>query len=50
MKQNRIIIEGWVYSSRQNGVVVSPNGISPVLCAGVHAGVETRILVRYETR
>lgn len=43
------MIAGWVYSSRQNGVVVRIEGIGPCLGVGCHAGVETKILVVSES-
>lgn len=49
MRQSSIVIEGWVYASRQNGVVVSPDGLSPCLGVGCHSGVETKILLKYES-
>lgn len=50
MKQSdRIVIAGWVYCSRQNGVVVDICGLSPCLGVGCHSGVETKILLKYES-
>lgn len=49
MRQSRIIIEGWVYNSQQNGVVVGTDGVSPCLGVGCHSGVETKIALRYES-
>ena len=49
MRQSRIIIEGWVYNSSQNGVVVSAGGICPCLGCGQHNGVEPKITMKYET-
>lgn len=39
---DRIIVMGWIYRSRQNGVVVSVYGLSPTLSVGHHSGVEPR--------
>lgn len=41
----RCLIVGQVYRSQQNGMVYDPNGISPCLTVGNHAGVEPRIIV-----
>ena len=44
----RIITEGYVYRSRQNGLVLNPMGVSPTIGVGQHSGVEPRIRVVYE--
>lgn len=44
----KIMNEGYVYSSRQNGLVLNPRGISPTISVGQHSGVEPRIRVVYE--
>ena len=44
-----IRIVGWVYSSRQNGLVVSPGGLCPCIGVGNHSGVEPKMEVRYES-
>ena len=43
-----ILICGWVYNSRQNGVVISPKGVVPCIGVGQHSGVEPKIKVVYE--
>ena len=45
----RIIIEGYVWKSQQNGGVFNPNGLCPCLQCGQHSGVEPKIIeVVYE--
>lgn len=44
ISQLRCVIVGQVYRSQQNGMVYDPNGISPCICMGHHAGVEPRII------
>lgn len=44
----KIITEGYVYRSRQNGLVLNPMGVSPTIGVGQHSGVEPRIRVVYE--
>ena len=49
MKTDRIIIEGFVWKSQQNGGVFNPDGIAPCLACGQHSGVEPKIIeVVYE--
>ena len=36
-----------IYRSSQNGMVYAPEGISPCICVGHHAGVEPKI-IEYE--
>lgn len=51
MRTDRIIIEGFVWNSQQNGAVYDVGGVSPCLCVGCHSGVEPRILeIVYECR
>ena len=40
-------IVGQIWRSRQNGMVYDPEGISPTICVGHHAGVEPKI-IEYE--
>ena len=40
-------IVGQIWKSKQNGNVYDPEGISPCLCVGKHAGVEPKI-IEYE--
>ena len=47
-RYDRIVIVGSVYQSRQNGVVLSVQGISPCFVVGQHSGVESKIRVVYE--
>ena len=46
---DRIEVVGYVYSSKQNGGVYSPNGIAPCLGVGCHSGVEPKLRVIYES-
>lgn len=39
----KIMIEGYAWKSQQNGAVYNPNGLSPCLNCGQHAGVEPKI-------
>ena len=48
MKQDRIVIRGFVYASNQNGVVLGIEGVCNCLGVGCHSGVEPKIEVRYE--
>ena len=51
MRTDRIIIEGFVWKSQQNGGVFNPNGIAPCLACGQHSGVEPKIIeIVYENR
>ena len=49
MRQNKIIVVGNVWVSKQNGMVYDANGIAPTLTRGCHVGVEPKIKVVYET-
>lgn len=44
MRTDRIIIEGFVWKSQQNGGVFNPKGIAPCLSCGCHSGVEPKII------
>ena len=44
MMFDRIVIRGWIYKSRQNGVVVDVHGVVPTISVGNHSGVEPRTL------
>lgn len=44
----KVMKVGQIYRSKQNGWVYDPEGVSPTICVGHHAGVEPRIIV-YET-
>ena len=46
---DRIVIEGYVYESRQNGLVLNMGGVSPTIGVGCHSGVEPKIKVVYDT-
>jgi hypothetical protein len=46
-KTDRIIIEGFVWKSQQNGGVFNPEGISPAVCCGAHTGCQPKI-IEYE--
>lgn len=37
-------IAGYIWKSRQNGMVYDPEGISPTIVVGHHAGVEPKII------
>ena len=51
MRTDRIIIEGFVWKSQQNGAVYDTTGVSPNLVCGKHAGVEPKIMeIEYEER
>lgn len=51
MRTDRIIIEGFVWKSQQNGGVYNPMGVAPCLNCGQHAGVEPKIMeIVYECR
>lgn len=49
MMSDSITIRGWIYRSRQNGVVVDAGGVAPTLSVGKHSGVEPRVLWYDET-
>lgn len=46
---DRILIDGFVWNSRQNGMFLNTSGISPCLNVGQHSGVEPKISIVYET-
>ena len=48
-RTDKIIVVGYVWNSRQNGMVLDVCGISPCLSVGQHSGVEPKIMVVYET-
>ena len=43
----RCIVTGWIWRSRQNGMVYDPEGVAPTLMVGHHSGVEPKI-IEYE--
>lgn len=45
MKTDRIIIEGYIWKSQQNGGVFNPIGLAPCLNCGQHSGVQPKIIV-----
>lgn len=45
---DRIIVLGYVYESRQNGVLLDVLGLCPTLSVGCHSGVEPKIRIVYE--
>lgn len=46
-RPSRCIVTGWIWRSRQNGIVYDPEGIAPTLMVGHHSGVEPKI-IEYE--
>ncbi len=44
MKTDRIIIEGYIWKSQQNGGVYNSDGICPTITCGQHCGCEPKIL------
>ena len=44
----RCLIAGYVYRSKQNGMVYDPDGVASCLCVGNHGGVSPKIIL-YET-
>ena len=48
-RTDRIIIEGFVWKSQQNGGVFNPEGISPAVCCGAHTGCQPKI-IEYEDK
>lgn len=47
--QDGIVVVGYVYQSRQNGIVLDAGGgVSPTLSVGQHFGCEPKIRVVYE--
>ena len=49
MNTARVIIDGYVWKSQQNGALYNPNGVAPTLVCGNHAGVEPKIMeIEYE--
>jgi len=47
-RTDKIIVVGYVWNSRQNGVVLDVSGIAPTISCGAHSGVEPKIRVVYE--
>lgn len=45
MKTDKIIIEGYIRKSQQNGGVFNPVGICPTITCGQHGGCEPKIIV-----
>lgn len=41
----KIDIIGQIWKSLANGMVYSPDGLSPTLCCGAHSGVEPKIIL-----
>ena len=48
-RTDKIIVVGYVYSSRQNGTLLDIRGVCPTLSVGCHSGVEPKIRIIYET-
>lgn len=48
-RTEKIIVVGYVWNSRQNGIVLDIRGVSPCFTIGQHSGVEPKIRVVYET-
>lgn len=48
-RTDKIVIVGYVWQSRQNGMVLDIRGVSPCFTVGQHSGVEPKIKVIYET-
>lgn len=48
-RTDKIIVVGYVWNSRQNGMVLDIHGVSPCFTVGQHSGVEPKIKVVYET-
>ena len=48
-RSDKIIIVGYVWNSRQNGIVLDIRGVSPCFTIGQHSGVEPKIRVVHET-
>ena len=46
---DKIVVVGYVWNSRQNGMVLDIRGVSPCFTVGQHSGVEPKIKVIYET-
>lgn len=40
----KVLTVGQIWRSNQNGQVYDPDGISPTICVGHHAGVEPKII------
>ncbi len=47
-RTDKIVIAGYVWESRQNGIVLDVSGVSPCIAVGQHSGVEPKIKVVYE--
>ena len=45
MRQDKVIVVGYVYASDQNGLVLDTEGICNCLGCGAHGGVEPKIMV-----
>ena len=48
-RTDKIIAVGYVWNSRQNGIVLDVRGVSHCFTVGQHSGVEPKIMVIYET-
>ncbi len=48
-RTDKIIAVGYVWNSRQNGIVLDVRGVSHCFTVGQHSGVEPKIRVIYET-
>jgi len=48
-RTDKIVVVGYVWNSRQNGMVLDIRGVSPCFTVGQHSGVEPKIKVVYET-
>ena len=48
-RTDKIVVVGYVWNSRQNGMVLDIRGVSPCVSVGQHSGVEPKIRVVYET-
>ena len=47
-RTDKIVVVGYVWNSRQNGMVLDIRGVSPCFTVGQHSGVEPKIRVVYE--
>lgn len=45
MNDIKCVVVGYIWKSRQNGMVFGPWGIAPTICVGQHSGVEPKIIV-----
>lgn len=48
MNTDKIIVEGYIWKSQQNGGVFNPEEISPAVCCGAHTGCQPKI-IEYDT-